>query len=150
VSIAAAFATASAINATLFATARLANRVADDGELPSAMAHRNARGIPDLAVLVLGLLSAGLATIGSLSALVEAASLIFLFTFAVVNVIAVKELEAGRWIPALGAVGAGIAAAVLAANLLVNAPFNLLILMGTVLIAIAARPLVLRRLGVLG
>jgi amino acid transporter len=47
-------------------------------------------------------------------------------------------------------VGAGMAAAVLAANLLVNAPFNLLILMGTVLIAIAARPLVLRRLGVLG
>jgi amino acid transporter len=84
VTIAAAFSTGSAINATLFATARLANRVAEDGELPAAMDHKNAAGIPDRAVIVLGSAAAVLAAVGTLTTLVEAASLTFLFTFAVV------------------------------------------------------------------
>lgn len=41
VSIGAAFSTGSAINATLFATARLTYEVAKDGELPAALHHRN-------------------------------------------------------------------------------------------------------------
>jgi amino acid transporter len=42
VSVGALFAAASAINATLFATARLARRVADDGDLPAAGHHSTA------------------------------------------------------------------------------------------------------------
>ena len=61
VTIAAAFSTGSAINATLFATARLANKVAEGGESPAAV----------------------LAAVGTLTALVEAASLTFLFTVGV-------------------------------------------------------------------
>jgi hypothetical protein len=34
--------------------------------------------------------------------LVEAASVAFLFTFATVNVIAMRELDSHRWVPALG------------------------------------------------
>ena len=79
VTIAAAFSTGSAINATLFATARLANKVAEDGELPAAMDHKNAAGIPDRAVIVLGGAAAVLAAVGTLTTLVEAASLTFLF-----------------------------------------------------------------------
>ena len=84
VTIAAAFSTGSAINSTLFATARLAYTVAEDGELPAALDHKNAAGIPDRAVIGLGTAAAVLAAVGTLTTLVEAASLAFLFTFAVV------------------------------------------------------------------
>ena len=84
VTIAAAFSTGSAINATLIATARLANKVAEDGESPAARDHKNAAGIPDRAVIVLGSAAAVLAAVGTLTTLVEAASLTFLFTFFVV------------------------------------------------------------------
>jgi L-asparagine transporter-like permease len=67
VSIGAVLAAASAINATLFATARLVRRVADDGELPSAAASVNVAGIPDRAVIALGATAAGAAVIGSLA-----------------------------------------------------------------------------------
>jgi amino acid transporter len=42
VTVAAAFSTGSAINATLFATARLTNTVAEDGELPASILERRA------------------------------------------------------------------------------------------------------------
>ncbi len=67
VSIGAVLAAASAINATLFATARLVRRVADDGELPAAAASVNGAGIPDRAVIALGATAAGAAVIGSLA-----------------------------------------------------------------------------------
>ncbi|MFT5756979.1 MAG: hypothetical protein ACI9LM_001704 [Alteromonadaceae bacterium] len=41
VTIAAAFSTGSAINATLFATARLTHYVAEKGEFPAALVHKN-------------------------------------------------------------------------------------------------------------
>ncbi|PKQ16505.1 MAG: amino acid permease [Actinobacteria bacterium HGW-Actinobacteria-7] len=104
VSIAAVFSTASAINATLFATARLARRVATDGELPAFFCHLNARRMPDRSLIVLGLAGAGLAVVGNLSNLVEAASLVFLFTFVIVNVAAYREHVQRLWLPAIGAV----------------------------------------------
>ena len=58
VTIAAAFSTGSAINATLFATARLTHRVALDGELPAAVDHHNRQGAPDRAVIGLGVTAA--------------------------------------------------------------------------------------------
>ena len=91
VTIAAAFSTGSAINATLFATARLAYRVAEDGELPATLDHKNTRGIPDRAVIGLGTAAAVFATVGTLTSLVEAASLAFLFTFAVVCGLAFRQ-----------------------------------------------------------
>ncbi|HSO21250.1 MAG TPA: APC family permease, partial [Desulfosarcina sp.] len=84
VTVGAAFSTGSAINSTLFATARLTYKVAEDGELPAVLDHKNRNGIPDRAVIGLGGFAAVLAAVGSLGILVEAASLAFLFTFAVV------------------------------------------------------------------
>ena len=66
VTIAAAFSTGSAINATLFATARLSRKVADGGELPAVMEHENAAGVPDRAVILLGVASAVLADVAAL------------------------------------------------------------------------------------
>ncbi len=138
--LAAAFSTASAINATLFATARLMHEVAENRELPPVLCHRNEKGIPDRPVMVIGVTGSVLAVVGSLSILVEAASLAFLFTFASVNVIALLQCRKNRWIFALGGVGAGIAAIVLVGRLVVEAPvaLGLLILVG--LVATFGRP----------
>ncbi len=144
VSVAAAFSTGSAINATLFATARLADTVATDGELPAVARHRNSRQVPDRALLVLAAMGAALAAIGSLGSLVEAASLVFLFTFAVVNTIAVGQLTKRRWIPAVGALGATGAVVVLIIELVQTSPFALLALGVLIILATTVRPLILR------
>ena len=140
VSIAAVFSTASAINATLFATARLGRTVAEEGELPGPAARLNRRGIPHVSIIFLGALSAILAIIGSLSGLVEVASLTFLITFATVNVLAAKTLSARRWIPAAGAVGALLSAALLSMKLVKTDPEALVVLLVLILLAIFARP----------
>lgn len=144
ITLAAAFSTGSAINSTLFATARLAREVAEDGELPQAVEHTNSSGIPDRAVIGLGAVAAILASTGSLSALVEAASLAFLFTFMIVNGLAVQQLDKNRWVPALGAVGAGSAAVTLALRLAHETPVALAFLAVLVAFAIFGRPIILR------
>lgn len=52
--IAAAFSSGSAINATLFATARLMHEVAKDRELPPVLCHRNENGVPDRPITIIG------------------------------------------------------------------------------------------------
>jgi amino acid transporter len=144
--LAAVFSTGSAINATLFATARLARDVARDGEMPAALARENRAGIPDRAVLLIGGLGALLAAVGSLSSLVEAASLAFLLTFATVNVLALRTRSRARWLPAVGAVGAGAAGLLLCRRLLTRDPVALGALVVVFLVATVGRPLLLRRL----
>ena len=58
VTVGAVFATGSAINATLFATARLARDVAKAGDYPEWVGRTNGRGVPDRAVVVLGTVAA--------------------------------------------------------------------------------------------
>ncbi|MBI1367326.1 MAG: amino acid permease [Planctomycetes bacterium] len=145
VSIAAAFSTASAINATLFATARLTRIVADDGELPKWFAHTNKSRIPGRSVLMLAGFGALLAAIGALDQLVEAASLAFLFTFATVNVIAARRIEQHRWASWAGAIGAGAAGVTLLGRLAIKEPIILAALVVIVLICIFGRPVILRR-----
>jgi amino acid transporter len=106
VTIGAAFSTGSAINSTLFATARLAYKVAEDGELPAALDHKNRKGIPVRTVTGLGAIAAVLAAFGTLNLLVEAASLSFLFTFAVVCGLAFREHKGIRFVTGLGALAA--------------------------------------------
>ncbi|RCW50634.1 MULTISPECIES: APC family permease [Halanaerobium] len=108
-SIAALFSTGSAINSTIFATARLAIKVANDGELPSFLIHKNNAGIPDRSIYIIGGVGALLAAFGNLSSLVEAASFIFLITFSTVNFIAFKEIAKTKLISFLGGAGAAIA-----------------------------------------
>lgn len=144
VTIAAAFSTGSAINATLFATARLTYRVAEDGELPAALDHKNAKGIPDRAVIGLGSAAAALAAVGTLTNLVEAASLVFLFTFAVVCGLAFHQRTGLRAVTGFGAL-AGVAASVALIVLLIQTdPLALVFLGLLVLLALFGRPVLLR------
>jgi len=102
VSIAAAFSAASAINATVFATARLAGEAANDRELPAMFARRNMRGVPWVGVMVISGLAMLLAIVGGIAQLVEGASFVFLGVFALVNVLAWIEGVRMRWLSAVG------------------------------------------------
>ena len=146
VSVAAAFSTASAINATLFATGRLAAQVAHDGELPGWFESRNSAGVPDRAVILLALATLTLLAVGSLRELVESASLAFLSTFACVNAIATIEFEGRhRYLSALGALGAGAAAIALTVQWIrEDNRTALLSLAALLLLSFAVRPILLR------
>ena len=91
ISIAAAFSTGSAINATLFSTARLMETVARKKDLPLILVKENQANIPYYAIIVIAGFAAVLAIIGSLDALVDAASLIFSITFGILNYISFQE-----------------------------------------------------------
>jgi len=144
ITIAAAFSTGSAINSTLFATARLSHVIARAGELPAAVDHTNAAGAPDRAVLGLGALAALLAALGTLATLVEAASLAFLFTFWVVCSLAFRLRAGSRWVTGLGALGAAAATIALMVRLARVDPASLLFLTVLVVAVVVARPLILR------
>lgn len=146
VTIAAAFSTGSAINATLFATARLAYKVADNGELPDSMNHKNTAGIPDRAVIVLGVAAAVLAAVGTLTTLVEAASLSFLFTFCVVCGLAFFQRIGMRVVTGFGALAAATASIALVVRLTRTNMISLVFLGVVALIAFFGRPVLLRYL----
>jgi amino acid transporter len=144
VTIAAAFSTGSAINATLFATARLAYLVAEDGELPVILEHKNTAGIPDWAVIGLGTAAAVLAAVGTLTTLVEAASLAFLFTFTVVCGLAFYQRAGVRILTGLGSL-AGVIASIALIVRLIHTDLIALVFLGLlVLIALFGRPVLLR------
>lgn len=142
--VAAVLSTGSAINATIFATARLAKLVADDGELPGVFAKENARGMPVGSILAIGAGGATLAAVGSLTRLVEAASLAFLVTFAIVNALSALEIKRRRWLGWTGCVLAGGAAIVLSVRLVQEAWWVLAVFGAIVVAAFALRPLVRR------
>lgn len=146
VTIAAAFSTGSAINATLFATARLVHKVAEDGELPKSLAHKNKANIPDRAVIILGVAAAVLAAVGTLTSLVESASLAFLFTFTIVCGLAFQHRVGIRIVTGFGAIAGASASVALIIRLIERDPYSLLFLGLMVVIALFGRPLLLHQL----
>lgn len=146
VTVAAAFSTGSAINAALFATARLACKVAEDGELPVVLDHKNAAGIPDRAVIGLGAVAAVLAAVGTLTALVEAASLAFLFTFGVVCGLAFLQRTGSRAVTGFGALASAVASVALVLRLMETDPLGLVFLSVLVLVAVLGRPMLLQHM----
>ncbi|RDV39428.1 amino acid permease [Bradymonadaceae bacterium TMQ3] len=146
VTIAAAFSTGSAINSTLFATARLTYTVAEDGELPEALDHKNAAGIPDRAVIGLGTVAAALAAVGTLTTLVETASLAFLVTFAIVCGLAFQKHAGSRIITGLGALSATAASVALVVRLVRTDPMAIVFLAILIVIAVFGRPVLLRHM----
>jgi amino acid transporter len=144
VTVGAAFSTGSAINSTLFATARLAYEVAEDGELPATLDHKNKAGIPDRAVIGLGSLAAVLAALGSLNSLVEAASLAFLFTFSIVCGLAFWQSIGIRFVTGFGAIAGIVASMALIFRLVQTDLIALLFLVVLIFIAIFVRPIILR------
>jgi len=145
VTVAAAFSTGSAINSTLFATARLSHEVAKAGELPHVFEHRNRAGVPGRSVVVLGVLAAVLAAVGTITMLVEAASLAFLFTFSVVCALAWIERAGHRVITGFGVITGSAATIALTYRLAQNNLPGLAFLAVLVLLAIFGRPCILRK-----
>lgn len=121
VSIAATFSAGSAINATVFATARLAEQAAKDGELPSLFAARDERNVPWFGTLVISGAAAVMVLAGDIAGLVEGASFVFLLVFGLVNAIAWHRRSGKRWIAALGLSGSLGGAAMLI--LYLSSPF---------------------------
>lgn len=115
VSIAAAFSTGSAINATLFATARLSRDVANDGDLPDAFAKEDKGGTPYLGTIIIAAVSLLFALVGGIEKLVEGASFVFLGVFTLVNWIAWRRDHG--WSALAGSIGAALAGATLAGHL---------------------------------
>ncbi len=142
--VAAVFATAAAINSTLFSSANLSKRVANDKELPKFF-KKTKNNVPYRSVILLGVLSTILAVIGKLSSLVEAASAIFLITFGTVNIISLQFIEKKRkWIPWIGIILGGLVLIVLILRLSVVAPIQLGILLFLALLIIIGRPAMMR------
>lgn len=109
ISIAALFSTASALNATLFSAARLSKMMVRDDFLPNRLSDG---GEPTRPLLVLGVLTAALASFGSLNAISSFASLSFITIFGAVSALAVTQRDSlvTTLIPAIGAVGTAAAA----------------------------------------
>ncbi|MFA0962769.1 APC family permease [Roseivirga sp. BDSF3-8] len=145
--IAAGFATTAAINSTLFSTASLSRSIANRKELPQWFSHTNSNDVPDRAVILIGSLAGILAVIGSLSALVEAASVVFLITFGTVNLLAYRNLEKRRWIPVTGIAFTLLIGLALIGRLIITKPIALTGLVVVSLLIILGRPYLLKITG---
>ena len=139
VTAAAAFSTGSAINATLFSTARLMESVAEDKDLPDVFGKENRANIPYYSILLVAGVAALLSVIGSLNALVNAASLIFLFTFGTVNYLAYRKGITLAWVSLLGALGCGVAIVLSAIDQFEHSPVALLVMGAVICLVLGGR-----------
>jgi len=146
VTVAAAFSTGSAINATLFSTARLSETVARKKDLPRIFLKENHAQVPMYSILIISAVAAVLAAIGSLGALVDAASLIFLITFGTVNFIAFKQKIKHRFLPMIGSMACIVAIVLAAIEQFEKSPYALLALVILIFLALVMRPYLLKRI----
>lgn len=115
--VAAVFSTASAINATLFASARLARRVREQGQLPDVLGRWQSGGVSVAFVLAMAAVAIAIQATADLGQITTFSSLVFLAVFAIVNATAVPRGVFRGWtrfLPLLGAAGCFSAAGVLA------------------------------------
>ncbi|ALL00304.1 amino acid:proton symporter, ABT family [Pyrodictium delaneyi] len=108
--------TSSAINATLYGTARISYMVAKYGQLPASVGRRIWRQAPE-GLAIISLLSLVLAEAASLEAISTAGSAGFLLIFTAVNVAALRLRREARVNPLVA--GAGALATVMALALLI-------------------------------
>jgi hypothetical protein len=95
-------------------------------------------------VLALGIMAAAFAALGTLSGLVEAASLAFLCTFSIVGALAFHAHAGSRWITGFGALSSAAAAIALIDRLRSSEPIGLILFGLLLLVAIFVRPWLLR------
>jgi amino acid transporter len=144
VGISAVLATFSAINATLYGTARLSFTIASEGELPDAFERRAWKqpiGLHITAALALALAVA--MPVSSISAM---ASAIFLVVFGVVNAAELRTDESGvaRMVAAFGVVGCAASLVVLVIESLRTDPMAMAVLAALIAAALAAEHAVLK------
>ncbi len=106
----AVFATGSAINATLFSTARLVRDAASTGEVPAGLG-RESRGLPIAALAVIAAAGAALAMLPGITSVIVFGSASFLAVYAMVNYLQaraapVRTDRAIAWVAALLCAGA--------------------------------------------
>lgn len=145
VSISAVLATFSAINATLYGSARLSYTIATEGELPSKLEARTWNQPVGLHITAaVGLAMAIALPMASISAL---ASAIFLAVFAVVNAAAFKNASAG-WVRVIA--GAGVLGCVASLGIVIGRsinqdPISMVVLVVLVASVLAAEHLILKK-----
>lgn len=131
--VAAVLSTASAINATLFASARLARRVAQDDQLPRLMTRWERGGVPVPFILLSSLAALVVQFLGNLDQITTFSSLVFLLVFAVVNGAALWHRTFVGWrrlLPTVDGVGCLVATALLPINTYRTEPATLWIIIG--------------------
>jgi amino acid transporter len=105
--IGAVFSTSSAINATLFSTARLIRDVSAAGELPAALG-RERGGLPAAALVWIALLGAGFSLLPGITEVVAFGSLTFLLVFGLVNLMHARHTASPGLDRALAYIGGAV------------------------------------------
>jgi amino acid transporter len=139
IAIAAMLSTASALNATVYGSARLSYVIAKDGELPSVLEHK-AWGEPVGGLLITTGAALLIANGTDLSSMSTMGSAGFLIIFAVVNAANVKlstDTHSKRWLSVAGAVLCLAALASLLWQTASTSPRQLLVLLAMIGAAIA-------------
>ncbi len=101
----AVFSTSSAINATLFSTARLVRDVSAAGELPATFGSERA-GLPVGAVVWIAVMGAAFSLLPGITEIVSFGSLTFLLVFGLINLLHARHTALTGWDRALAYVGA--------------------------------------------
>lgn len=139
IAIAAMLSTASAINATLYGSARLSYAIAKQGELPEEL-ERKVWGRPVEGLLITAGVTVLIANVLDLSSIATIGSAGFLIVFGAVNAAAARrsaEIGARRWIAWTAASACGVALGSLIWQTSVDDPAKLWILAGLLILAAA-------------
>lgn len=139
VAVAAVLSTASAINATLYGSARLSYTIAKDGELPSSL-EKKVWSEPVEGLLITALATLLVANLFDLSAISTMGSAGFLILFALVNAANVRssaQTHGHAWLSAVGVVGCVVALGALIWQAFLSHPGHLWLLVMMLILALA-------------
>ncbi len=121
--------TSSAINATLFGTARLGMAMAKDEELPKAFSYtERTKDIPWVSLVIISMVTLVFVNIADLTIISSFASSTFLLIFFAINLSAIRlrqRIGANIWAPAAGLILAGVSWMVLLGYLWKHDPKSL-------------------------
>ena len=149
ISLSALLSTASAINATMFGTARLAMTMSLDEELPRVFSFRErSTGIPWVALVVITLLTLAFVNLANLRIISSAASATFLLVFFAINLSAFRlrrQIGLGAVLPLSGCAATAASLGVLLVHLARWSPQDLYVLGGSYATIIAAELLFSQR-----
>jgi amino acid permease len=129
-----------------FLTDRLMETVAKKKDLPHLFVKENNANIPYYAIIILAGLAAVLAAIGSLSILIDAASLIFLITFAAVNYIGFQQKMKYKLLSLFGSIACLTVIILSSYNQFQERPIPLIIILIFIFLALIGRLFILRKM----
>ncbi len=141
--------TSSAINATMFGTARLGMAMAQDEELPKAFSYtERTKPVPWVSLVVISAVTLVFVNIADLTIISSFASSTFLLIFIAINLSAIRlreTIQANMWAPGLGVILAAGSWAVLMGYLWQHEPKSLIQIGAFYVIVVAAELLFSQR-----